>query len=202
MRTAIELRLLIDASDDLKLRSGRYRLCLARRVNGQFSVAWQATSEFLADSLFELSSRYRVFAEADFAVGHEFTTRSFPAGAELGQKLEFDEAGTFLNPESGEDQETIVIENRFPGVRFLLEEAAGDGVAPSEFLLVHASADETPAHQVFQLAPEPTVLVWFSREQEVGEPIATLPANAVTVDFSDEAYQVREFSGGAWRLPE
>lgn len=195
----------IDPSQLVAQKENNYSLFLAKMVNGQFTVIWQAMGPVATVNApsYEYENTFQVAAPS-YQVNYgtintsqgstTFAAAGAPQGVEPGQTVVLDQNGIFGAPTNDGMAGEIAINNQLQGnPSAALNDEAGNPI----FVNVESGMDigETT------LTPVDTYQLWFDNYQQTGTIIAFNAGNSVTVTFGGgQTNQVISFNAeGEWQ---
>ncbi len=195
----------IDPSQLVAQKENNYSLFLAKMVNGQFTVIWQAMGPVATVNApsYEYENTFQVAAPS-YQVNYgtintsqgstTFAAAGRRQGVEPGQTVVLDQNGIFGAPTNDGMAGEIAINNQLQGnPSAALNDEAGNPI----FVNVESGMDigETT------LTPVDTYQLWFDNYQQTGTIIAFNVGNSVTVTFGGgQTNQVISFNAeGEWQ---
>jgi hypothetical protein len=188
------ITVLIDPTQLTMQRESDYSLFLAKMVNGQFTVIWQA----LGPNAYEYQNTFQIGVpnyQVNYGAvgGGGFTAAGVPQAIEIGQSVALDQDGVFEAPTGGMSGQ-ITIFNQLPGSP---NAALSDNAGHPIFVNVESGMDIGMA----TLAPVDTYQLWFGNDQGTGTIIAFNVSNSTTVTFGGgEANAVVSYTAqGQWQ---
>lgn len=171
-----EIKVTIESEDLEALKQNKYILCIAKQVDDQFTVIWQAKKDYLVKNKFRWEPGYQVFGAECFKVRSklEVSTKIVPIAP--GQKINIDRWGILGDPEDGGKKDKITIINDFGSIYPGLADIDGTPIY----------VQPTKAFKgITELAPADIFRVWFDQKVETGT-IIQFPAsgNSLSSTFS------------------
>jgi hypothetical protein len=198
--TAETITVYIDPQQLAAQKDNNYSLFLAKMVNGQFTVIWQANGPFATprSPAYEYLNTFPIGVpnyQVNYGTvgGGGFTAAGVPQAIEIGQSVALDQDGVFETPTGGMSGQ-ITIFNQLPGnPNAALFDNAGN--------LIFANVDSGMDIGMVTLAPVDTYQLWFGGDQGTGTIIAFNVSNSTTVTFGGgEANAVVSYTAqGQWQ---
>ena len=188
----------IDPEQLAQQKNNNYSLYLAKMVNGQFTVIWQAlgSSSYLYLNTFEVGApSYQVNygTVTQGGGGSSFAAAGLSQAIEIGQSVTLDQNGLFEAPTGGMSGEITIFNQLQGNPNAALLDNAGNLV----FVNTQSGMDigETT------LSPTDTYQLWFGNEQQAGTIIAFNVGNAGSVSFGGgQTNQVISYNAqGQWQ---
>jgi hypothetical protein len=195
----------IDPSQLAAQKDNNYSLFLAKMVDRQFTVVWQAMGpvatinapSYEYENIFQVGApSYQVnYGAINTSQGSAvFTAAGAPQGVEPGQTVVLDQNGIFGAPTNDGTAGEITINNALQGNPIaVLNDQAGNPI----FVNVQSGMDIGEA----TLIPQDTYQLWFGAYQDTGSIIGFNVSNSATVTFDGgPTNQVISYSAqGEWQ---
>ncbi|KAI0824051.1 hypothetical protein BC628DRAFT_1420479 [Trametes gibbosa] len=172
----------LDVSIDINilptLVKAGYQLCIAKKVNGVYTVIWQG-SNILSDNQFSWSSKYQVFGSIGFQSGALVRATTNVQNIMSGQTATLDQYG-IMNSASGSQDGSgkFTVQNKYGLINLGVNSYVNGTYAPS-----YVSANPVVSGPTV-LAPIESVMVWFDINVKTGTMILKASSQAIEVDFT------------------
>ncbi|KAI0360894.1 hypothetical protein OH77DRAFT_735449 [Trametes cingulata] len=175
---AYTLNVTIDPLMQQFLQEGKYKLCIAKKVNGAYTVVWQG-SNVLYSKDFSWSSKYQVFGTNPFQSGALVRASTQTQDIAFGQVAIIDPYGT-MQPASGtaDNSGKFTIRNDFGVINVGVNTYVNGQYAPS-----YVSANPVVSGRT-TLQPIETIMVWFDTRLSTSTMIFQAASDAIEVDFT------------------
>jgi hypothetical protein len=185
-------------ADVAYLKTNRYRLCLAKKVNGIYNVVWQSHGDFVAINSFSwMTPVYQVFGSTHFQTSARVVVDTNLVAASLGERVIMDQAGHIGPAEPGADSHSITFVNQDGPIHPGLQSGSigpGDNQVITPIYLYPQSV---PVGTVM-FAPIEKVQVWFAQNLATGTIIDDHVLNAVEIDLTTVNSAARRYQNGNW----
>jgi len=197
----------INQTDYDQLKSSRFNLCCALKVNDVYSVACLGTFDYLPSARFSWLPTYQVFGTNFFNAGAQAVVETNPVDIDIGQRATMDAAGVLTAEDVGSSG-VITFQNNYgpihPG---LIGTSAGpDGVQRQ--LPIHVERDAADTGFVW-LTPVNVVQIWFQLGATTAmmlSPDKTIPgtivmhsiSSIVEIDLTHRDTASVQYQNGAW----
>jgi hypothetical protein len=181
----------IDSNQYPVLKSSGYKLCISKKVNGKYGIAW-TKADFLQRNSFEWTEDYQVFVQATTS-GASLASDLTPGQAQsikFGQTCVLGKDGT-LNPASGTPDESgnFYLENDYGLTHVGVNEPLS-----GNFLPIYLSPTIIPG--TVPLTPVKSVSVWFESDL-----VAQAVSNSIEVTYDEATSHALSYQGktlGIW----
>ncbi|TFK34284.1 hypothetical protein BDQ12DRAFT_727062 [Crucibulum laeve] len=192
--TTYQLEVQIAPSDIRRLKEGGYNLCIAKKVNGAYSVIWSGDQNFAPSNTFEWVDEYQVFGVDSFKVGALVKAATNSEDIQPGQSCVLDQNGV-MGVATGSAHST----GRFS----VLNEYSAISIGVSAKLFgetrpVFVTPTSTVGTTTFE--PVDDIVVWFSPMLTTGTMISGADiTTSIEVKYGGgETSKSVRFSDGNW----
>ena len=189
------------ASSDLTfLKTNKYKMCFAKKVNDSFNVVWQSYSDFLGNNTFSWIPAFQLFGTNTFSGGVTVSVQTDLVNITLGEEATMDTSGNIGSASSGGPGTGITFINQYgpihPGLNSV--STGPDGIQRSTPIYV---AENQIALGQDLLTPKEFIQVWFAQNIETSTMISEAVTNSATIDLTTADAATRLYSNGAWSTP-
>ncbi|KAH9851346.1 hypothetical protein C2E23DRAFT_886533 [Lenzites betulinus] len=155
-----------------------YKLCIAKKVNGVYTVIWQG-SNVLPNDQFSWSAKYQVYGSIAFNSGALVRATTNVQNIMSGETCVLDNFG-IMNPASGssDDSGIFTVQNNYGLINIATNSYVNGTYAPS-----YVSTNPVVSGPN-TLQPIETVMVWFETNVTTGTMILDASSQAIEVDFT------------------
>jgi hypothetical protein len=187
----------IDPDDHKKLVASHYRLCVAKKVEGIYSVTWQSYDTFLASSPISWGPTYQLFGASSAGVPIRGQTNA--VAISVGQTATLDSNGNLGNAVTGGPPDQITLINNYksiyPGLNCAFTGPDGVQQTTPVFLAPYPIVTGTE-----QLKPVEMVKVWFEQPSALRLAFHA-SSHSVEIDLTNADSATRLYQNGNWSDP-
>lgn len=185
----------IDPADHEELMTGRYRLCVARKVEGIYSVTWQSYDTFLDSNTISWGPGYQLFAAS--SAGLPIRGQTKPVDILVGQTATLDSSGRLGSAVTGGPSDQITLINNYkpiyPGLNCAFVDL--DGVARTALAFL---APDPIVPGTEQIKPVDVVKVWFEQPSPPRMLMFRASSHFVEIDLTNADSAARLYKNGNW----
>lgn len=197
--------ILISDTDLAILKNGKYKLCLAKKVDDFFTVVWQAYDSYLISNTFSWTPQYQLFCSIFFEPGLKVKVSTNSVTIDPGEKSTLSSIGILSHPATGGATLSINLDNNYGSIYPGLCQAA-TGIDGKRFTIPNYVDQYVSIPGIAQLTPVEKLLVWFEQNIESSTmfvyPTNTLPGNSrsnyVEIDLTLEDAATVSYKDGKW----
>ncbi|MFJ8963740.1 hypothetical protein ACIRG5_30565 [Lentzea sp. NPDC102401] len=202
---SVEIRIAPDDLDTLK--DGKYRLCIAKKVNKTYNVVWQSRpdEDYMESNTFSWEPQYQLFVRNEFENNVSVDVHTGLVDVELGQTVPLDAHGKLGEATTGGPATGITLENGFgsvhPGLSALSIVKGKDGVEKRVITPIYV-AENPMVKGNDVLTPVEAVQVWFEQDIATSTMFSEARSNVVEIDLTRTDSAVRLYKGEDWSTPK
>lgn len=192
----------LDSASLKGLKTSKYALCFAKKVNDAYNVIWRSTNKYLARNTFSWKPEYAVFGTNTYKTAVKVKADTEVVNAELGQKCTLDENGIMKDAISGTHPMGVTINNEYGPIHFGISQISRFGET-EETTPIYVSQDARTKGEVI-LTPKEKVLVWFEANVETSTIFEDARTDAIEIDLTNKQSQTIsfDFESGIWKVAE
>ncbi|THH01005.1 hypothetical protein EW026_g1590 [Hermanssonia centrifuga] len=178
------LNISVNPDDIPNLQKAGYRLCIAKRVNGKYTVVWWSGGAFTARNTFAWDAEFQVFGASKLQKGLQVEPVTTAQEIKFGQTVVLDAHGE-MQPATGLPDKSGVfqVQNDYDPIRIGVNAKLGGAWSPIYLSL------QPFATGVISLTPVEKVLVWFDTSSSTGTMLVDAVGNGVELDFTSKTSQ-------------
>ncbi|PSS06602.1 hypothetical protein PHLCEN_2v3660 [Hermanssonia centrifuga] len=174
----------VNPDDIPNLQKAGYRLCIAKRVNGKYTVVWWSGGAFTARNTFAWDAEFQVFGASKLQKGLQVKSGTTAQEIKLGQTVVLDVHGE-MQPATGLPDKSGVfqVQNDYDPIRIGVNAKLGGAWSPIYLSMQPFFTGIIP------LTPVEKVLVWFDTSSSTGTMFVDAVTNSVELDFTSKTSQ-------------
>lgn len=190
----------IDAKDLETLKSSKYRLCFAKKIEAaDYNIVWQSYFAYLTTNTFSWMPMYQLFGSNTFKANIAVNVSTNLVEIGLGEISTLDKAGVLGHAVTGEDKTSITMQNDYgdihPGVS---QVSTGiDGQQTNSPIYV---APQSMVSGKVGLIPIEKVLVWFEQNTETGTMFSDARSMEIELDLTGTNSANATYESGNWKV--
>ncbi|KAI0373502.1 hypothetical protein BV20DRAFT_740402 [Pilatotrama ljubarskyi] len=172
------LNVTIDSNILPTLVDAHYKLCIAKKVNGAYTVVWQGNNVLFSND-FTWTANYQVFGTNKFTAGALVQARTESQTIYSGQTALLDKYGIMRPATGGKDSSgKFAVQNEYGLINIGVNSLVNGEYTPS-----YVSPNPLVTGRT-ALQPIETVLVWFDTSVTTGTMMLHASSDAIEIDFT------------------
>jgi hypothetical protein len=193
--STFELNVQIAANQVTSMKDLGYNLCIAKKVNENYTVVWTGDQAYLQNNLFEWQESYQVFGSNTFESGALVSVSTNVADIDFNQTSILTKEGV-MDAATG----TVAPGPFFVNNQFGLIHIGVNGLLGDAFLPIYVSP--TVVEAINSLQPITTVMAWFAFNQSTSTMFFTSETAGIEVVYNGTTNMTISYSGpngsGVW----
>jgi len=162
------------------LKGSSYNLCIAKPVNGTYTVVWSGNTEYLHENKFQWTEDYEVFGVQKFKAGALVEATTTPEPIKYGQICDLDSQGIMGPAKGNPDPSTgsFHVKNEFGEISI----GVGSSLNGNPPTPIFASPPLVSGTASFK--PIVSIKAWFSVEQKSSTMIFDADSESIEISFA------------------